>query len=128
MSTGWIYLARNAKLDVCKIGFTTREPEDRLRELSTGSPSELILEGCIRGGPQLESRLHEWFDDIRIKGEWFDLDREDLRNVLDRDWRQKNGFHSDSGPPPRPPWEVEGIEDEKDWEEWERRGFPLPDE
>lgn len=54
-----------------KIGFSTR-PLDRLRALQTSHPNELEILGTQKGTRSLESRLHKRFDDIRVRGEWFE--------------------------------------------------------
>ncbi len=52
-----------------KIGFTTQKPEKRLANLQTGSAYPLRIVGLLKGNK--ESKLHQKFSDIRVKGEWY---------------------------------------------------------
>ncbi len=46
---GWIYIMRDpSRLGYCKVGKTTRDPQTRAAELSTGSPHGLVV-------------AHQWF-------------------------------------------------------------------
>lgn len=73
-SIGAVYLARAD--DRIKIGFTTRAVHSRLRALSTTIGREIHLLATYPGTRELEAALHRKFDDLRIRGEWFqDHDR-----------------------------------------------------
>jgi hypothetical protein len=54
-----------------KIGIAD-DVEKRLKELQTGCPHDLRIIGRIKGN--VESRLHEIFDQFRLRGEWFSPD------------------------------------------------------
>lgn len=58
-----------------KIGYTTGDPERRLRELQTANPRKLVLLAAIPGSREDEVRLHKKFDSDRVTGEWFTLSR-----------------------------------------------------
>lgn len=58
-------------LQIVKIGFTARRPEQRLRDLQCGSPVTLELHAFFEGGATLEQALHETFAPLRMHGEWF---------------------------------------------------------
>lgn len=66
-----------------KIGRTTQKPEDRIAQISTGIPFETTLicamgvEDCIAA----EQQLHDRFSDKRHRGEWFELDPEDIEYI-----------------------------------------------
>lgn len=64
-----------------KIGFTSGEPDSRLRTLRTGSPLTLVLWAYVRGTPELEAALHETFAPLRCHGEWFVADHK-LQDML----------------------------------------------
>jgi hypothetical protein len=49
------------------------KPEQRARELQTGSPGKLTVAWSLPGHEQLERELHRRFADYRKNGEWFDL-------------------------------------------------------
>lgn len=61
-----------------KIGYVEgRKPEDvvkRVGSLQTGNPYELKLLGVMEGKTGTEKSLHVRFQDIRIRGEWFQPD------------------------------------------------------
>lgn len=63
-----------------KIGRSVN-PERRLAQLSTGSPSKLVILGKISGGSKLEMDLHKRFGLSREKGEWFKITNE-LRDFI----------------------------------------------
>jgi hypothetical protein len=69
--TGMIYLLTTADRRACKVGYSV-DPTDRLRQLQTGSPDELLLEQCYPGAPSVERAIHEILPD-RLTGEWFAL-------------------------------------------------------
>lgn len=66
-----IYFIQDASTLLIKIGFTDSAPEKRLAQLQTGCPGELMLLLMIEGGQNDEADLHERFDDLRERGEWF---------------------------------------------------------
>ena len=56
-----------------KIGYTKGKPENRLKQLNTGSSYQLFLLGYIDGTKNKEKELHKFFNKYRIRqnGEWF---------------------------------------------------------
>ncbi|MCD6293340.1 MAG: GIY-YIG nuclease family protein [Deltaproteobacteria bacterium] len=58
-----------------KIGFSVN-PEDRVKQLSTGSPTELKLIAKIPGGANDEKELHEKFKHLLFEKEWFHFTKE----------------------------------------------------
>jgi hypothetical protein len=65
-----------------KIGITGRDPYDRLDELQTGSPNTLVIMYTFKSkyGNLLESTLHKHFNINNIRGEWFELNQEEIKN------------------------------------------------
>lgn len=55
-----------------KIGFS-KNVESRMSSLQTASPTKLTLLFSIDGDTYTESKLHEYFKDFRMEGEWFDI-------------------------------------------------------
>lgn len=53
-----------------KIGYSAN-PDERLKELQTGSPVKLHLQATMNGCFKTEKGLHELFNHLRMKGEWF---------------------------------------------------------
>ena len=68
-----IYFMRDGGTQHIKIGFTASDGEDRLRDLQTGCPGQLVLLLQIEGSKQDETAWHECFADARVRdrGEWF---------------------------------------------------------
>lgn len=66
-----IYFIRDEETQFVKIGFTAGDGEDRLRDLQTGCPGELVLLLQMEGSQQEETAWHERFAGARERGEWF---------------------------------------------------------
>lgn len=69
---GTVYVIGSANSTVVKIG-TTGNVETRLRGMQTSNPLLLLAHWSCRGNVELESYLHRRFDEIRMKGEWFNF-------------------------------------------------------
>lgn len=65
-----IYFILDERANNVKIGYS-HEPENRLRQLQTGSPSKLIMLAVIPGTITEERALHLMFHEYREVGEWF---------------------------------------------------------
>lgn len=63
-----------------KIGYTKRDPNQRIREMKTGNASRLEVVESFQSkwGTQIEAKLHRVFQDKRISGEWFRLNAYDI--------------------------------------------------
>jgi len=59
-----------------KIGIATGSPQERLKQLQTGCPNELVLRAEMPGCQSDESALHRIFARQHVRGEWFHLDGE----------------------------------------------------
>lgn len=55
----------------CKIGWTSKDPAERVRALQTGNPYPLHLVGSVEGTVEMERDAHARFEDYRMAGEWF---------------------------------------------------------
>ena len=67
--------------DICyKIGYTKRNPNQRIREMNTGNASELEVVESFQSkwGTQIEAKLHRVFQEKKISGEWFRLTAYDI--------------------------------------------------
>ncbi len=64
-----------------KIGYTRREIEKRIKEFRTGNASEFYLVDSFQSkwGTKIEAQLHKFFKSKKIRGEWFDLSKEDIQ-------------------------------------------------
>ncbi len=65
-----VYFIEAEGLNRIKIGCSDH-PEQRLRDLSTGSAVKLRLMKVIHGDRRLEKRLQRLYGHLRIDGEWF---------------------------------------------------------
>lgn len=79
--TNYIYVMAAIKNDVpvspCKIGIT-RSLQSRLASVQTGNPEKLVIVSAIVIPNRLlaetiEAAVHEWFDEFRLAGEWFNV-------------------------------------------------------
>jgi hypothetical protein len=79
---GYIYLIRNIEDSTYKIGVTKHNPLKRLKQLQTGSSSQLDLVYSIEADYpyRLEKMLHTHFSLQRKNNEWFSLDLDSLMN------------------------------------------------
>ncbi|MCX5598393.1 GIY-YIG nuclease family protein [Streptomyces phaeochromogenes] len=76
-----VYLVGSIGSSVAKIG-TTKNLQGRLSNLQVGHPLQLEILYHRKGGWALEQYLHAYFDDLRIKGEWFDFGTEDPQDAV----------------------------------------------
>lgn len=56
-----------------KIGFTAKDPHDRVKSLQTGCPFQMCLLGFVFGTRDMERELHDVLRDQRLHGEWFEF-------------------------------------------------------
>lgn len=78
---GWVYLIREGNRSRYKIGFTTR-PKRRLKELQTGNSEILTLVTTTVGNRKKEKWFHRKYQNCRRHGEWFELNEEELQNIM----------------------------------------------
>lgn len=71
---GWIYFIRCDEPLSIKIGYTSKDPRKRLKQLQTGCPATLVLLGWYPGSLRQEQELHMQMAKFRLSGEWFRLD------------------------------------------------------
>ena len=81
---GYVYLiAENGFDDRYKIGSTKSNKADhRLKQLQTGNSNKLYLKDSFETDVpfKLEKMLHNHFKDKGTIGEWFELDKSDIKN------------------------------------------------
>lgn len=76
-----IYFIEAVGANLLKIGFTDRDPEERLKELQTGCPHRLRVVGVWDEPASCEKYHHEQWQHLRETGEWFRID-ERLRGYM----------------------------------------------
>lgn len=71
---GFVYFAVTGwpNPNFLKIGFTRKDPRDRIKSLQTGCPVPIALVGSILGNEGLEADLHSVLTEDRVMGEWFE--------------------------------------------------------
>jgi hypothetical protein len=69
--SGYVYFITCEPDQYVKIGWSLRNPTGRLNTLQTGCPEALRLMAFFPGSQEDERRLHQTFDELRYRGEWF---------------------------------------------------------
>lgn len=73
MNEGYVYFILDREMDRVKIGYTRKDPNKRLKQLQTGSSSELELLYYVEAnGFNTERYLQRLFNGLKIHGEWFE--------------------------------------------------------
>lgn len=77
--SGFVYLAQTSK-GWCKIGMS-KQPYRRMSSLQTGNPLEIMLIDRVFtfDMASLEKALHDYYAAYWLRGEWFDLPQECIR-------------------------------------------------
>ncbi len=80
---GVVYFIEAVHADRIKIGFTTKDPRERLQSLQTAAPFELRLVASFRGSYGIELYLHRKYSRWRIlpTAEWFTYS-EDIQSLI----------------------------------------------
>lgn len=78
--SGWVYVLK-APDHLYKIGKTTRDPSERIKEFSPKLPFETSLFCAIpcKDVDWYETVIHEALEKQRVRGEWFRLEAIHLR-------------------------------------------------
>lgn len=73
-TTGYVYFVGIGKpyTTHVKIGFTSKNPFARMKDLQTGCPFVMEMLGYILGNMEHESELHRVLAEYRQTGEWFE--------------------------------------------------------
>jgi len=75
----YIYVAyQKSRPELAKVG-QSRQPEERMKTLSSCQPEEIFLYGAIRSGSVSDHDVHAWLEARgvqRTRGEWFLLSKE----------------------------------------------------
>lgn len=90
----FVYLIEVEGSDLCKVGYTKKKPENRLKELQTASAKKLVVVDFYKTkrAPQIEAAIHNSYasyqtleeDGNKLIGEWFRFDdkiKKDFRNI-----------------------------------------------
>jgi hypothetical protein len=77
------YLMLNNRNGFVKIGVSLN-PAFRERTLQSEEPEVLLIAVLESGPPGMERTLHREYADLRLRGEWFALQPEDVQSILRR--------------------------------------------
>jgi hypothetical protein len=76
----YLYFIEAVGLKRVKIG-VSKDPEERLKQLQTGSPISLSMVAKCPGDVNIERSLHKKLSEYRVDGEWFHLS-DKLQNII----------------------------------------------
>lgn len=80
---GYVYIFNALGTCRFKIGKSV-DPSSRLKSLQTGSPLKIryVYAGFVEEMSDVELTIHSMFSGKRIIGEWFDLDSNDIKEII----------------------------------------------
>jgi predicted GIY-YIG superfamily endonuclease len=80
-----LYFIKESKQPNYKIGYTSNI-NNRIKELQTGNPRKLTIYKTILAlrCEKLETYLHTYFSDNKIKNEWFKLKTSHIKNIISK--------------------------------------------
>lgn len=80
---GCVYLLTNNNGQY-KIGITKYNAKRRIKNLQTGNGDviEVVSEFQSKFNNKIETALHNRYGTKRLKGEWFELEKEDIQNFI----------------------------------------------
>lgn len=86
----FVYLIQVEDTNICKVGYTKKKPENRLKELQTASAKKLVVASfyLTKRAAQVEAAIHNTYssyqtreeDGKKLIGEWFRFDEEIIKN------------------------------------------------
>ena len=89
----YVYLAKSSESRYTKIGKSNR-PIIRMSSIQTGTAGVISLTHAVKMAKkdcyEFEKLLHKLFEEKRVKGEWFDLDDEDIGLIMCKTAEHKN--------------------------------------
>ncbi len=84
---GWVYLLQVVNGGPCKIGITfDYDPFRRIRTIDQGLPYAIapLAFAYVEDALGVEAQLHNRFEHLRLRREWFTLDADDIQWLLDQ--------------------------------------------
>lgn len=81
----YIYLLKDYKSNYCKIGRSI-QPKFREKTLKAENPDCRILFISPLTNLKIEKKLHSLFKEKRIRGEWFNLNNNDVKMIMSYDY------------------------------------------
>lgn len=77
---GYVYLMKNERNGYFKIGFSKKPPSYREYTLQSQEP-EVSLVAYAESFLEVEKIFHKHYGEKRVRGEWFALDQEQVREL-----------------------------------------------
>lgn len=83
MTKGYVYVIEDEP-DICKIGFSKTFPTNRQKQISCAYHKDLKLVGVFKSDTAVldEKEIHKKLEKYRIRGEWFKLSFEEIKQKL----------------------------------------------
>jgi hypothetical protein len=80
---GVVYFIKQENLPYTKVGWTTLPIEKHLQNLQVGNPNKLIVYNYFYcDSIETESKIHEEYQDFHHRGEWFNLNKTQIKNII----------------------------------------------
>ena len=91
---GYVYIAKAGISNHYKIGFTENSDIDkRLSAHQTSSHEKIERIGSFPvSSKKTERTIHKKFSHKKVRGEWFELSDEEVKDLLSSEWRKKNNI------------------------------------
>ena len=77
-----VYLAKDYKSGLIKIGYSAN-PNFREKTLRSENP-QIVIIYILFAGISLEKSLHKEYRDFRVRGEWFDLNKPQIQEIISK--------------------------------------------
>ena len=87
-----VYFMRQGNSNYYKIGCTTNL-QQRLKSIQSYNPIKIKIVAEVKGCHKFEKYLHRLYDDYRIRGEWFEIPSDILRELKTKKKRLNEQLH-----------------------------------
>lgn len=91
----FVYVVQEENSNHFKIGWSTNPEVEktRLRQMQTGNSTKLVLRGYFEvAGKNTEKVIHGYLSEFNLRGEWFLLNENQVKNILSLEWRLQNNI------------------------------------
>lgn len=82
---GFIYILHCSNSNYYKIGRSKKNPISRIASIQSACPFELLILAAVyvKNYELLEKRTHRQLKDKHVRGEWFEVGKSEIDNILD---------------------------------------------
>lgn len=81
IKSGTIYIAKCNLYNYYKIGMSIKNVDARISQLKTSNPTLELIKTFDVKDVLIEKEIHKNFDSKKIRGEWFELSKNDLKEI-----------------------------------------------